>query len=206
VVTVRQTTTGENTHRYYRCSRAHGGEKRCPGVSIAAETVENGVGRDFLNARGDQRVTRKRFVKGSDVSTELTDVEKRIARLHEDRELGAYDDDPSYYARKMKEYTARRNELQQQPQTPSHWEDVEQPETYRDVWGDADQETRRQLLLDAGIRVEIQRGGAYLVMLADDQIEMGDASRDLLSNIQSDMRQYAKETLIPQAVEQHEQP
>jgi DNA invertase Pin-like site-specific DNA recombinase len=192
----KQAKGGERVHSYYRCSRAHGGEKRCPGVSIAASILERGVEKNFLEARGDQRVTRKRFVKGSDVSTELNDVEKRIARLREDRELGAYDDDPSYYAERMKEYTARRNQLQEQPQTPSHWEDVEQTETYSDIWGDADQETRRQLLLDAGIRVEVLPGGTFLVIGAGSGTEMGDTSRARVAADLPDLRWRAWDAFI----------
>lgn len=156
VVIRKNTKSGERVHRYYRCAKSHGGEKRCVGVTMHAEDAELLVEETFLYQRGNQHATERVYVPASGEATELDELDKRIARLREDRELGAYDDDPGYYAEKMREYTSARKALEGQPRTEAHWEDRELPETFSELWQTSNGERRRKLLIDAGVRLEIR--------------------------------------------------
>lgn len=142
--------TGE--HRYYMCRGGrHSGYKRCEGISMKADEVTELVEQEFLTQCGDLPMLKWTFHRGSDHRAELEETRKRIGRLREDRELGAYDDDPEYYAQKMREYTERKRELEQTPTEEPGWQSEELDVTYRQAWEAAEWEDRRTLLIDAGI-------------------------------------------------------
>lgn len=177
VVIHKQKKMGERVYKYYRCAASHGGVRRCKGVNMDAEHAESIAEWAFLEERGADYVPEKVFIQGYDHTAELEDIKKRISRLREDRELGAYDEDPAYYAQKMKEYTSRMRELEQLPQKKSEWIERDTAETYGEAWANADLARKRQLLLDAGVRMEITSPDEYHVIIPPKGTPMGDESR-----------------------------
>ena len=145
---------GDPVYRYYRCN-GYNYKKRCTGVSRRADEVEKLVEERFLDAVGHRYVKKFTFVPGEDNAKELKETKRRIERLRQDRELGAYDDDPEYYASKMKEYTSRIREMEQNPPKEAHWEAQELDVTYSQMWASSNQEDRRKLLRDSGIKFYI---------------------------------------------------
>jgi site-specific DNA recombinase len=142
--------------RSYRCGRT---PLNCNGVSVRADDVDQLVERMFLTVRGDELVTRRRFVPGEDRSHELEEVQRSIAQLREDRGLGLYptEADELVYRRQVDALLARRADLEAVPVRHAGYVEETTGATYRQVWPDTDIEARRTLLRDAGVSVQLDR-------------------------------------------------
>jgi site-specific DNA recombinase len=147
VVTNPQRPGGGN--RYYRCMN---NVKRCPGVIMRADDIEQIVEDSVLEKIGEADVPRKVWEAGADFTRELEDLDKMISRLRSDREAGLYDDDEEYFRSTMKGYMERRKELAKLPQKPSGWQYYDTGVTYRQAWEKANTQERRKILIDAGIK------------------------------------------------------
>lgn len=155
------------TYRYYNCGNLIG---RCSGVNSNAEEVEAFLEQTFLEECGSERVRQKVFVPGEDHTEELERVKRIIAGLREDRELGLIvgAEDEATFRRQMAALLSQRSHLESKPQREPGWRVEEGEQTYGDVWAESDQEGRRRLLLDAGVRFWLHGRNNWEVDIPDD--------------------------------------
>ena len=143
-------------YRYYVCG-AWPKENRCRGISVRAEEVEEFIELEFLQRYGLEPVTEKVWVPGTDNTRELEEVRKRIARLRDNYESGAYDDSPEEYKERLHALRARRDELAAEPVTEGRWDEKATRETFEDLWSRLDLEGQRQQLIKSGYKVLLGR-------------------------------------------------
>ncbi|AZM79079.1 recombinase family protein [Streptomyces sp. KPB2] len=149
-------TRGDRTWRYYICG-SFPKEDRCKG-SVNAYELEEWLEVLFLQRWFHEPVTEKVWVPGTDHSRELEDVRKRIVRLRDNYESGAYDDDPEGYKSRLHALRTRRDELSAEPVVEGHWSEVPTGKTYGELWPTLDEEGRRKQLVRSGFRVELSNG------------------------------------------------
>ncbi|MEV6360330.1 recombinase family protein [Nocardia asteroides] len=156
-------------YRYYRCTNQRQ-EKPCPGVSKKAHEVEEIVERVFLQEVGEVNVATKSWIPGEDHTVELDRVRGAITRLENERDNSPQwddEDERSYVDRKAR-LVGRRNELKAKPNRPSGWLYADTGMKYKDAWKAADEQGRRMLLVDAGVRFIINAPDDYDVVVPDD--------------------------------------
>ncbi|MEU3661759.1 recombinase family protein [Streptomyces sp. NPDC032940] len=149
-------TRGDNTYRYYVCG-SFPKEDRCKG-SVRADELEEWLEVLFLQRWFHEPVTERVWVPGTDNSKELEDVRKRIVRLRDSYEAGAYDEDPEGYRSRLHALKTRRDELAAQPVVEGHWSEVPTGKTYGELWPTLDAEGQRLQLIRSGFRVEVGQG------------------------------------------------
>lgn len=156
-------------YRYYRCTNQRQ-EKPCPGVSKKAIEVEEIVERVFLQEVGDINVATKSWVPGEDNAEELARVRAAISRLENERDtsLGWDDEDEEGYLARKSRLVTRRNELKAKPSRPSGWSYSDTGRKYCDAWEMADEQGKRKLLVDAGVRFIINASDDFDVVIPDD--------------------------------------
>ncbi|MER7573608.1 recombinase family protein [Streptomyces sp. NPDC126514] len=143
-------------YRYYVCG-AWPKENRCRGVSIRAEEVEGWVEIYFLERYGNQPVTERVWVPGTDRTKELTDVKSRITRLRRDSVAGLWDDAQDEFRNLMHSLMTRRDELAAEPVVIGRWQEKLTGRTFQELWAVLDLEGKRQQLIKSGYRVEVGR-------------------------------------------------
>lgn len=143
-------------YRYYSCG-AWPKENRCRGISVRAEEVEEWIEIYFLQRYGQERVTEKVWVPGSDSSKELAAIKSRIVKLRDNYEAGAYDDDPESYKERLHALRARRDELAAEPVVEGHWQERDTGQTFLELWATLDLEGQRKQLIKSGYRIEVGR-------------------------------------------------
>ncbi|MFB7328921.1 recombinase family protein [Streptomyces sp. NPDC056190] len=139
-------------YRYYVCG---GWPTKCTGISTRADEVEEWLELEFLIRNKYEKVTEKVWVPGTDHTKELGDIKKRIARLRDNYEAGAYDDDTKAYKERLHALRARRDELEAEPTTEGHWAEKDTGQTYGELWPKLDADGQRKQLIRSGFRVEV---------------------------------------------------
>ncbi|MFG3657021.1 recombinase family protein [Streptomyces sp. NPDC047706] len=143
-------------YRYYVCG-AWPKESRCRGISVRAEEAEEFVEIVFLQRYGLDPVTERVWIPGTDNTRELEEVRKRIARIRDNYESGAYDDNPEEYKERLSALRARRDELASEPVTEGRYEERGTGETFEDLWCRLDLEGQRQQLIKSGYKILLGR-------------------------------------------------
>ncbi|MBA2813048.1 recombinase family protein [Streptomyces sp. KM273126] len=149
-------TRGDLTYRYYVCG-SFPKEDRCKG-SVRAEQVEEFMELEFYQRYGLEPVTERVWVPGTDNTRELEDVRKRIIRLRDNYEAGAYDDDQEGYKSRLHALRTRRDELAAEPVVEGHWSEKDMGMTYGELWPTLDLEGQRKQLIKSGYRILIRKG------------------------------------------------
>ncbi|MEU1312245.1 recombinase family protein [Streptomyces cinnamoneus] len=146
---------GKTSYRYYRCMN----RPRCPAVSIPAELAEAVIEETFLFQKGKDYVPRKEWQPGSDNTEELEELRKKMKRLQEDRDAGLYDSETrkQEFQERMRGYLDTEERLAAQPQQKAGWKLIPTGELYETAWDEGDQEKRRHLLMDAGIKLWVKQ-------------------------------------------------
>lgn len=94
-------------------------------------------------------MTVRMFIPGEDHTEQLNHVAQAMKDLRSEKRRGLYDypggDDE--YSEALEVLVDERRRLAALPQRPAAWVDVETGETFADAWTQADQESRRQLLI-----------------------------------------------------------
>mgnify|MGYP001178152128 FL=1 len=135
-------------YRTYRCGRT---PINCKGVSINADLADSVLETEFMEQKGADQVEERVWQVGSDNSSELDRILKALELLKAEADAGLVDDQEEYLGR-LKALTARRRELESQPVVKAGWITKLKDQTYAEVWANADPESRRKLLIDAGVR------------------------------------------------------
>lgn len=140
-------------YRYYRCP-----ENKDAG-HIPAEIVETHLEEVFLGAVGDLDVRERVWVPGDTREAELTEAVRAIDDLSQLMGSVSSQTAKQRIQRQIGALDLRVLELEQAPSEGARWEYVSTGETYRAVWGGADVEERRQLLLKSGITLAVRHHG-----------------------------------------------
>ncbi|WP_280365208.1 recombinase family protein [Nocardia wallacei] len=154
-------------YRYYNCGNV---ENPCVGVNSRAGEVEQLMEETFLDECGAEHVKRRQFVPAEDHTQALEKVNTIINALREDREMGLIvgEEDETRFRAQMRSLLTQRTQLEALPQKPARWELVEEEETYGEQWARSDTEGRRQLLVDAGVRIELCGGNQWDIYIPED--------------------------------------
>lgn len=133
------------TYRYYYCPKKHG-------QSVRAEEFENLFELGFLHLVGDEQVMKKQYIPAVDHTAELAlkiqTVEDLTAQLTNAKSSMVRDS----ITRKLEALDTRIAALEALPPQPARTELVATGKTYAQTWATSDQEGRRQLLINSGIR------------------------------------------------------
>lgn len=168
-VTVRETKRNPEgaTHRYYRCGRR---PSPCSKVGMKAEDVEILLAEEFLEQCGSLPVLERIFLPGEDHTEELNKVKASIARLERESDVGLIvtsEDEERYFTR-MKSLVASRTALEKLPQRQAGWDYRATGKTYGEAWLAADEDSRRKLLANAGVRFMIHGLNEWEVRIPQD--------------------------------------
>ena len=151
----RKKTNPGVVYRYYRCGRT---PINCTNVFARADDIDEVLRDSFLANWGSAERTRRVFVPGEDRTEELEQVLRTIDRLRKESDEGLIvtaEDEETYISR-LKALIARRTALEATPRRSSQWAVERTGETYSDAYFSS--EDRRQLLVDAGFRLELYSG------------------------------------------------
>lgn len=140
-------------YRYWRCSnKSPRGD--CPADNLPGEQLEAAVGEYLLEYIGDRERTERVYVPGDDSAEERARIDRAIAGVREEADLGLYDSDRAGYLERLKALTTRREALAATEGRAAGYEARSTGETYREAWERMDVAGRRKLLTDAGITVK----------------------------------------------------
>ncbi|MFJ4656523.1 recombinase family protein [Nocardia sp. NPDC088792] len=153
-------------YRYYRCGNA---KNRCAGVNIRADIADQALEAQFLDHYGPRPVTKKVLVPGSDHRAELERIQGGIDRLKAESDAGLLEMSTDEYVTRLGQLSVRKRTLEANPITPPRWDVETTGESFAEAWASAeDNETRRNLLADRGLRFELFSSVHYgLVDLMD---------------------------------------
>lgn len=128
-------------HTAYACTQRSNG-RPCPGVSVAADLLDDYVSTAFLDAVGDLDV----FERHEEVETSETDVAEVERAISETlAAMGEDDADVVALSSRLAILKARRADLRTRPATRT-FSLVATGQTYAEAWADADEEERRGVL------------------------------------------------------------
>jgi site-specific DNA recombinase len=141
-------------YEYYGCA------VKCGRPNVTMQALDDGVSLYFTSSDipatyADYPVWEKIEKKGKSPKGDLAKIEQKLRALNFD--------DPDFRS-KQDELLAERENLQAQISTPGHIRYSRIPDvTVKDVWPQLDSEARRELLLEAGIKVtDVAKAGRKL--------------------------------------------
>ncbi|MEU0583612.1 recombinase family protein [Streptomyces sp. NPDC006132] len=143
-------------YRYYVCG-AWPKENRCRGISVRAEEVEEFIEIEFLQRYGQDPVTERVWVPGTDNTKELEATRKRISRLRHLYVEGEFEDNPKEYKDRMHALRTRETELAAEPVVEGHWSEKDTGQTFQQLWAGLDLEGQRKQLIKSGYKVQVGR-------------------------------------------------
>ena len=147
----RRLKNGKPLGTYYR----HASNDRCGQPQIRADALEGLVEEELLRAVGDVQRLEPVTHKAIDHADQLAAVQTAIDELDADYETHRLP--ASTYARMISRLEAKRDALVALPTRPEHTEYVPTNQTYRELWESLGTEGRHKFLLDASVRVYIER-------------------------------------------------
>lgn len=132
----------------------------CPGrATVRGDWLDDWAEGEFLRRLGGVKVHETRQVPGSDPRPEIEEVsaelEAHYAKQGTQRSAAAR----AAWERHAEALDARLAALEALPVVEAHTEFVATTQTYWDAWEAADTAGRREMLLAAGIRAEVSKGG-----------------------------------------------
>jgi site-specific DNA recombinase len=142
------------TYRYWRCSSRHKKQpKDCPAPGVPAEMLEDFVAEQFMSEIGDMERTEPVYIPAEGHAEEINRLAEAITLTRKEKDLGLYEGDDDGYLARLTELTNRKRILEAQPGRPARWERRGVGETWAQGWERLDTAERRELLLDAGVKV-----------------------------------------------------
>lgn len=147
------TRTGE----YYRCGALVDGSKACAGRSFKGAALSEIVEKGLLEHVGDLEIMEEVYIPGESHSEALQDATAAWDDLQE-QSAGKPKAVQDLYQKKIAMLEERIAALSELPESAPRTELRPTGRTYREAWGQADEQGRRKLLLSAGVRVEATLG------------------------------------------------
>ncbi|RAS65629.1 recombinase [Lentzea atacamensis] len=132
-------------YRYYYCPKKHG-------KSVKAVEFENAFEQTFLTLLGDKTVMRREYVAAENHTVELMDAKATLNSLMASMMSAQSNTVREALTQQIASVDLRIAHLESLPQREAEWRMVPTGKTYAQEWDYADQEGRRQLLINSGIR------------------------------------------------------
>ena len=158
----RQLTRGDYTWAYYRCKRTiHVGEEHepCRSKPIRADWLDAIAQDIFLTDVGHVEITRRDYDNGADNADQIALVRRSLNTVRAEYDGGGYQ-----YPGGQEDYEERAARLADRLRALSPaevakpgYQDVPTGELFADAWARRDVPGRRQLMLQAGFRVNISK-------------------------------------------------
>jgi site-specific DNA recombinase len=144
---------GGKTYRYYYCPNKHG-------KSVRADQFEEMFEKAFISILGAEEVMRREYVPAEDHTVELMDAKATLDSLMAAMMSAQSQTVRDALSQQIASVDLRISHLESLPQREAEWRMVPAGKTYAKVWENSDQEERRQLLINSGIRaLTINSGG-----------------------------------------------
>lgn len=161
-----RTQRGDKVYMYYKCPTRNV-RRSCETRNCRAADLEQIVEEALLSEIGDAEVTRQVYVKGMDYQRELAEVEQAMADLRADRAAGLFKGERggAEFRRTYAGLETRREELSVKESVVAGVRLESTGQTWREAWASSDEQQRRTLLLDAGIRAVVENSTHLLVAL-----------------------------------------
>jgi DNA invertase Pin-like site-specific DNA recombinase len=151
-------TNEGRAYSYYRCNSERTSNHRCPDrPSAAADRIIGVVRRAFLSQLADVRVQEREWVKGEDHTAELDHVRRLLNDVENEKRASTDwdEEDETSYRTSKAYYRKRIRTLRALPQHPAGWVTRLTDRTYGQEWASADDDGRRQLMLNAGMTLRV---------------------------------------------------
>lgn len=155
------------SYRYWRCSGRTKKRNGCTVKAVPAQQLEDFTEAEMMRQIGDVERTKKEFIPAEGPGEQLAILDDAIATARKEKDLGLYDGDDAGYFARLTDLTERKNQLQAMPSRPAGWERRGLGETYKEAWSRMTPAERRELMLDAGVRVRNGRFGFELQVSND---------------------------------------
>lgn len=133
------------TYRYYYCPNKHG-------KSVKADDFEKLFEQTFLGLLGNHKVMRREYVAAEDHTVELMDAKATLNSLMASMMSAQSNTVRDALTKQIASVDLRIVHLESLPQREAQWRMVPTDKTYQQEWDYSDQEARRQLLINSGIR------------------------------------------------------
>ncbi|MGQ4596464.1 recombinase family protein [Nocardia sp. R6R-6] len=139
---------------YFRC--ANKPDQGCK-VLVRTDVVLPFLEETFLGHYGPRPVIRRVLVPGSDNRAELERVKDSIQRVRDESDAGLIvtPEERAQYIGRLKGLTARKTVLEASPVTAPRYEVETTGETFAEAWKRLDAIGRRDMMREAGIRLEV---------------------------------------------------
>lgn len=160
------------TYGYYRCATGRSNRKHLPQCgetnrSTSAETLHRLVDLAVRADLAEVELTESVFVPGSGSHEEVSTIKQSIEDLVGDRARGEYNNPflSELFHQKLRELTARLENLEEKGVTEARWQRVPTGKTLLEEWDNAAWPRRRELVEMAGVTIR-HRLGTDLIEVA----------------------------------------
>lgn len=153
-------------YQYYRCNSDSANSDRCRGTAHA-DRVSGVVERAFLSQLARVRVQEREWVPGEDHTAELEHVRRLLSSLENEKRTSVDwdEDDEREYQTSKQHYRARIKTLRALPHRAAGWQVKLTDRTYGQEWESADEDGRRQLMLNAGMTIKLMGSRHYALTI-----------------------------------------
>lgn len=138
----------------YACCR-NGARKACPGYAARTDVLQARIDELVHDVLSSRQVMKEEFKPGEDHTAQLSRVEKQIDRLLKAQMKGYWDEKEEEFDRIMTGLLGEKKVLAALPQRKDEWVPVPTGETYAEAYLRLDEEGRRRLLMEAGVKLYI---------------------------------------------------
>ncbi|KUI26552.1 hypothetical protein AU196_02770 [Mycobacterium sp. IS-1742] len=151
----RQHRRAGKVYRYYQCNGGADGHPKTHAANIVkAEELEEACRDTFLRDHGHEKVKELVHIPAEDHQAELEEAKRAAEEIVPMLSKAASTTMQRLYQGQLEALDRRIAELEGLPESAARWEWRERPETYTEVWENADAEGQRQLLLKRKVHVE----------------------------------------------------
>lgn len=148
----RANTVDGKKYRYYYCPKKHG-------KSVRADEFEEMFEKVFIGILGNKEVMRREYVPAEDHTIELMDAKATLNSLMASMMSAQSQTVRDMLSQQIASVDVRITHLESLPQREAQWRMVPAGKTYGQAWKSSDQEARRQLLMNSGIRALTSNSG-----------------------------------------------
>ncbi|BAW04435.1 integrase [Nocardia seriolae] len=143
-------------YSYYRCV-PKSGKPKCEGNSFLESTTQQILDSLVSEELACLPVTERTLIPGEDHTDELKTIDRSMNSIRDEKDMGLYDYEGGQddYLERLTVLVKKRKQLQSLPPRPAEYIDEPTGETYADAYERMSPEERRELLLQADIRLYI---------------------------------------------------
>lgn len=153
---LRQHRRNDLVYRYYQCVGGPDGHRKTHADAniVKADELEDECERTFLTYYGHENIKEKVHIPAADHQAELDEAVQAAQEISLMLGTATSTTMRKLYQGQLEAIDRRIAELEKLPTSPARWEWREQDQTYAEVWGSADADERRQLLIKRKVRAE----------------------------------------------------